>query len=330
MLGDSQNRADDTTLVVYSNFSRKPIASDRKRDLARQCGVSFIKLRWKEMIDTVVGVSGFQHVRLSLVPQKGGRMAPHAAWSRNDITHEALAEGQMEFVPDEFGTGWAYLPDSPYNRVMLAKVDIGKNALWEIEDVTVHQEIEKLAEEIQGSSDHLAEVQDIERKQMETAVRVQESGVKIGADQRSRMSIQNDVLKAKIKELEEESERRALINRLAELKRKLGLAEVDTDNEVLPFGETTGGAAGEEVASCTETPFDKPDGVDKELRDQARRLVYAENASLITEIKEAQSKKTGRAVGWGFTPMYRDLIIPLIEAKMEKLRNEHTTVGIAS
>jgi len=102
----AQAAPDDTTLVVYRG-SRVVVDPERKRDLAKRCGVKFILLYNKpDRLHPEGSVSGFQKVELQVLPAKGGHgTEPFARWHRNEVTQEPAAEGAMDFIADEFGQG---------------------------------------------------------------------------------------------------------------------------------------------------------------------------------------------------------------------------------
>ena len=335
-LGANPTPLDDTTLVVFKG-SRKPVAPDRKRDLARRCSVTFIRLRWKESLNTTVGVCGFQHVKLRVVPQKGGRREPSAQWDQNEYTMMPKAEGAMDFVPDEMGTGYAYLPDSPFNRVTLAKAEIGKNALWEFDDDAVHEEIKQLADEIRKSTEHLLEVEDLERKQTEVKIRVHEQNVKSGVKVKTRIDVENEVLESKIQQEEAKAKRAELRKRLADLQAQRGepvrertnkVPPPETVEDVVDDASSEAGPPKQDDTPKKGKPRMSPEKV-KELRAKARAQVYEEKRELIAEVKQIHAMQSGKEAGWGFSVEYRNRIQPLINDRLEELINEYTAVSNA-
>ena len=311
-LGNRPTPLDDTTMVIYrGGAGRKPMFPDRKRDLARRCGINFIRLMWKENLTTTIGVSGFQHVKLSLLPKKGGGKEPVAQWHKNEHTLEPMAEGAMDFVPDEMETGFAYLPDSPFNRVRLAYAEIAKNAQWVIDDDKIKEEIFELVTEIKQSIEYKQEVTDQDRERMDVEMRVKENNVKSGIEHKSRIELEVGVLAEKVKELELNEKRDALKKRLAVLQ---GNISKDKPVDKKPVVNK------------------KPVGVDSSIRKQAKADVYNKYPELIEEIKTAHKEKTGNARGWGWAPEYKDKVEPLVNKRVEEIleENEHSTVGVGT
>lgn len=304
---NKQNAPDDTTMIIYRG--RKPIPSERKRDLARRCGVNCIRLRWNESLNTITGVSGFQNVRLRVSPKKGGKGSePTAQWHKNPHTGEPAREGQADFVPDEMGTGWCYLPDSPTNRVTLAYAEIGKNALWEIDEDGVKKEIVELAAEIKQSIQYQNEMLEAEQRRTEVEMRVREHNATTGVERKNKIELENEVLKKKIKELEAAKEREELKKRLAALQGKIG----DTQPKQV---------------DVKDAPKDK-----QAIRKQAKADVYFANKELVDQVKAAQKEATGNTRGWAFSKEYAEKIKPLISKRIKELkgRDEHSTVGVAA
>lgn len=307
-LSNSQVPLDDTTMVIYK--SRTPVAPERKRELAKRCGISFIRLLWKENISSIVGVSGFQHVKLHVMPTANGKgRIPSAIWDKNSFTNEPKMEGCMDFVPDEMGTGIAYLPDSPTNRINLAYAVIGKNALWDIDDPTIKKEIDELANEIKNSDEYREAMANIDRIRTETEMRVRERNISSGIEKKSSLEIEVEVLREKVKEAELNKSREELRKRLAKLQ-----------GEVIPDSNSP---KVDEVESI---------GVSEGIRKKAKTEVYYENKELIDTVKANHFKTTGNKRGWAFCTDYQRQVKPLIDKKIKELlkENEHSTTGVAA
>lgn len=317
--GSTSVPPDDTTMVIVRG-QRKPMDPARKRDLAARCGIKFIRLRWKSNLSTTVGTSGFQPVYLMTQPKAGGGEEPVARWHKNEFTLEPMAERQMDFIPDEMATGWAYLPDSPFNRVLLAHAELKGNALWDIHDEDIARQIRELANEIQTSVEYLQAVEEADRAATEVSVRVRERGAVTGLGEKTRIEIENEVLKAKIRDEEQLSVQAELKKKLADLQASRGMA-------------VTASATSDTGKLVSVTPvFDAGEAEkarQKMLRDQAIGEIHGQNAELIEQIKKAHLEKSGKIVGWPFSQEYRDKIKPLVDARVKEL-NEHSTTGGAS
>jgi hypothetical protein len=311
---------DDTTMIIYR--SKTPVDPQRKRDLARRCGVECIKLMYKDFLSTSVGVSGFQRVNLLTQPGKGGRIEPTARWHKNEYTNEPMFEGSMDFVPDEMGTGWAFLPDSPGNRVRLACAEMANNAVWEIDDKNVLKEIQELAIEIQNSIEHKKLAEASEMASTEVNVRVREKGVVSGVEHKSRLENEIAVIKDKIKELEQLKIRSDLKKQLAELQADYPEIAAVSESKI-PKEDTDG-----------DTKFQKPAETFASIdaRKQAKADVYSQNRELIDSVKDAHIKATGSSKGWGWSKEYKEKVEPLIETRIKELTrtDEHSTTGIAT
>lgn len=334
LLGSQPTPLDDTTMVVYRG-SRKPVLPERKRDLARRCGINFIRLMYKENLTSTIGVSGFQHVKLRTQPRKGGGTEPVAQWHVNMFSNKAMAEGAMDFIPDEMGTGWAYLPDSPFNRIRLAYAEIAQNALWTIDDNQIRDEILILANEIKKSIDYQKEMEELKSKQTETLMRVQEKNIKLGVEHKTRLEIEVQVMEKKLEEME-------LIGRREELKRKIVEFQSNhpevIDKKLIP---ETNKQIQPTIQSTPEPEVQEDEVTDNEIIDQntldiirekAKLEIHEENKELIESIKEEYLKTTGKNRGWAFSPKYREKILPLIEQRINELKekNEHSTIGVVT
>lgn len=342
LLKSQATPADDTTMVIYRG-GRKPLQPERKRELAKRCGVNFIRLIYKYDISTNVGVSGFQHVKLKSMPRKGGGAEPAAQWHQNIYTHEPMAEGSMDFVPDEMHTGIAYLPDSPFNRVRLAYAEIAKNALWKIDDDSIRREILELANKIQESIEFRQEEERAKQKRIEVDMRVKEKNVAVGIEHKTRLEIEVGVLEDQVKELELVNKREALKKRLSDLQGYH--PELVSPLSTSPVLQPTPKGSFDEDAATSDTQEETDDNLDDivtdeeqsdieqedraMLRSRAKTEIHNENQELIETIKGKYLKRTGRNRGWAFSPEYREKIGPLVKARMEKLQNEYATVGVA-
>jgi hypothetical protein len=350
LLGNNTAQLDDTTLVIYRE-GRKPINPERKRDLARRCGVNFIRLRYKGSISTPIGVSGFQHVKLQSRPRKDGGVEPVAQWHKNIYTNEDMAEGAMDFVPDEMGSAYAYMPDGPFNRVRLAYAQIAGNAVWEIDDnERVKTEIDELANKIRESIQYRIEMEDLRRQSVEVEMRVRERNIKTGIEHKTKLEIEIGVLQEQVKSMELEQKRNELKKRLADLQ---GFhPELSAQPQAVIPPQTT--------VRFVEAPppddLEKPDSSDENDNDdnddnddresenaeangeksrrsvgarrQAKADVHNANSELIEGIKERFFKKTGKRRGWAFSPEYREKIIPLIEQRVMELIDEYTATSV--
>lgn len=310
VLGNQASSADDTTMIIYRN--RRPISSERKRELARRCGINCIRLKYKESLKTYVSVSGFQPVRLMVVQGLKGLKTPTVRWLKNEITNEPLCEGTMDFVPDELGTGYAYLPDSSKNRITLACAEMEKNATWEIDDEKVKAEIDKLASEIAVSIEHRKAVEELEYRKTEVEEKRKLDNISLGIESKSPLEIQNAVLKDKIKELELKKEQKELRKRLVALQGDHPEAFRD-DNTVI------------KTAKEKEALREKRQAA----RMRAKADIYLSHQELIDEIKAKHEERTGKTKGWGFSQEYITQIEPLIKKRTEEilLEDEHTTTG---
>lgn len=310
VLGNQPVPPDDTTMIIYRN--RRPINPERKRELARRCGINCIRLQYKGSLTTNLGVSGFQPVRLMVVPGLNGLKTPTARWLKNEVTGEPLCEGAMDFIPDEMGTGYAYLPDSPKNRINLACAEMAKNALWEIDDEKVKAEIVKLAGEIAVSIEHRKAVEELEFQKTAVEEKRKLDNISLGIESKSPMEIQNAVLRDKIKELELKKEQEDLRKRLVALQGDHPEAFRD-DNPVIKSAKER-----EELREKKQA-----------ARMRAKADIYLSHQELIDEIKEKHEKRTGKTKGWGFSQEYITQIEPLIKKRTEEilLEDEHTTTG---
>lgn len=335
LLGNQTAPVDDTTMVIYRG-SRKPIFPERKRDLAKRCGINFIRLVFKESLSTTVGVSGFQHVKLQTQPRKGGGIEPIAQWHQNIYTLKAMAEGSMDFVPDEMGTGHAYLPDSPFNRVQLAYAEIAQNALWTIDDKDIHREICELANEIRESIQFKMEMEALKQKQTEVEMRVKEKNVVTGIEHKKKIEIEVEVLEDRVKEMELINKRENLKNRLVQLQGNLSELSIPEPVESPLKSEEKPEDNFEDIAFDIneQSLFDEKEISEEQvqannIKKQARTEVHNNNRELIDSIRKKYFEKTGRNRGWAFSPEYRDKVGPLISARIQELKNEHATVGVA-
>jgi hypothetical protein len=341
-LGSQKTPIDDTTMVIYRG-SRKPVDPSRKRELAKRCGIDFIKLIYKDNLTTNVGVSGFQHVKIRTQPRKGGGVEPVAQWQLNMYTMQPMAEGSLDFVPDEMGTGIAYLPDSPFNRVRLASAEINNNALWTIDDKDIHRQILKLAEEIKQSIEYQTAVENAERAKTEVDIRVRENNVKVGIEHKSRIEIEIGVLENRVKEMEAAKKRDQLKRRLAELQGNYAEYIDEQNSTILENSKTI-----EPMEAESETSIEHADKIDESvdtilnqdeilpddddiefLKIRAKTEILNENKELIETVKSKYLKRTGKNRGWGFSPEYQRMIHPLIEKRLKEIiENEHSTVSV--
>lgn len=348
LLGNQATPVDDTTMVIYRG-SRKPIHPERKRDLARRCGINFIRLLYKHSLSTTIGVSGFQHVKLRTQPRKGGGIEPVAQWHQNAFTLEPMAEGAMDFVPDEMGTGCAYLPDSPFNRVRLAYAEIAKNALWTIDDKEVYLQICDLANEIRESIKFRNEMEEAKQKRIEVEMRVKEQNVAIGIEHKDRLEIEVGVLKDTVKKLELAKMRESLKKRIVELQGENPEYSNPVEPELIPepVKASFDDDAKPDIQENREDNFEDletnteeqvPDSEEEMSADQiksgmikrqAKVEVHMANQELIESIKSKYFKRTGKRRGWAFSPEYRDKIGPMIKTRIQELMNEHATAGVA-
>lgn len=308
--------SDNTTLCVYKSYKRKPVEPEKKRSLANVCGVNFIKLRWKKLLNTNIGISGFQHVKLVIAQNAQNINVPTAEWHLNPHTHQPMAEGAADFVPDEMGVGWAYLPDSPFNRVRLAYAELHKNALWDIADEKIKAEIADLAAEIGSSVEHAREMADLEDRKARTQMRVEQSNVKMGIETKSPIEIENAVLERKVAEMEAKKKQKELKEKIANIQREIGMESTVQKQE-------SKGGINEDKPVATALPKDK-----KVIRKQAKSDVYANIPDLIQSIKEERKEKTGRTQGWAFTERYKKEVQPMVDARMKEIIDEHTNSGV--
>jgi hypothetical protein len=336
LLGGQSTPIDDTTMVIYRG-SRKPINPERKRDLAKRCGVDFIRLRYKDRLTTPVGVSGFQHVKLRSQPRKGGGVEPVAQWHQNAFTLQPMAEGSMDFVPDEMGTGVAYLPDSAFNRVRLAYAEIAQNATWDIDDKRTELEIKELANQIRESIEYREKMEELNRAQTEVAMKVKQDGVATGMEHKTRIQIEVGVLEEQVKEMELKKRRDELKKRIAELQGNhpelinnaedgVDAAEDIKEKEPSPPEDDLSDLL-EELAK--EDVFEEDaERLKDAFKNQAKTEIHNANKELIEQIKKSYFKETGKNRGWVFSSEYRSKIGPLISARLQELINEHTATSI--
>ena len=301
---------DDTKLIIFK--SRRAVRSDRKRDLARQAGVTCIHLIWtggkapdEAFLAAMTSVSGFQAVDLALVPRAGGGYRQVTTWRMNSLTGLPKDEGTCTFVPDEMGVGHAYLPDSPHNRVKLAYAVIGKNALWRIPDDDIRAEIDNLAAEIVESPEYKEAIAIQERKRTETQVRREEMAASGEVIEKKPIELENIVLERKIKELEASRKNRELKDRLKKI-----------------TGEAEAAEPAQETRKSMGRPVSAP-----EARAVAKAQIYEENADLIQKIKNAYSAEKGSTKGWAMSAGYIQQIRPLVEERLKEILDADKGAG---
>lgn len=322
VLGNQPKRPDDTTMIIYRN--RRAIDPERKRELARRCGINCIRLVYKgsngdSNLTTNISVSGFQPVRLMVVTGQKGVKTPTARWLKNEVTGEPLCEGAMDFIPDEMGTGYAYLPDSPKNRINLACAEMAKNALWEIDDEKVKAEIDKLASEIAVSIEHRKAVEELEYQKTAVEEKRKLDNITLGIESKSPLEIQNAVLRDKIKELELKKEQDGLKKRLVALQGDIPEIIESANKGKKISSAAAGEAIGKKVLREKH----------RAARMRAKADVYLSNQELIDSIKAIHEERTGGTKGWGFSPEFQSKIEPLIKKRTEEIlkEDEYTTTG---
>jgi hypothetical protein len=126
-----------------------PKATDeQKRSIAQQYGVKFIRLTTKNPINTEYRELPWQTVRIAR-EAIGKKVSINLIWSvgRNG---DAKGDGALEFVPNAFGMGEAFVPDSPYNRIKIAACIYARNEAWTIDDPAIRKEIDKIVREMEN------------------------------------------------------------------------------------------------------------------------------------------------------------------------------------
>ena len=331
--GAAIDSRDNCKLVVWRG--RKFVASDRKRELARQIGVDCILLRWvgssgNELIGTEQAVCGFQHVKLSVIQGEGGISRPRATWDINEETKDARAEGSLDFVPNEMNIGYAWVPDSAFNRVRLAVAEIHQNALWVIEDEQTRQEIQEIAKEIVKDPEYIEALRQLELKKTRAQIGRQHLVATGQIDERNPIELENLVLERKLKEVEAKKIHRDLKARLRKAMLELGGSEDEDAPQTADAPKPT-----QHVAQKPASPVAKKAGPkraklkkgDSMLRAEAREAVYRENPEVIAEAKRLCQEQQGKATGWAMTSFYREQVLPLINARYEELMRADKGIG---
>lgn len=214
-----------SSLVVIRGRRRERFTNERKREIAESAGISFIKLVYNNHIGTSVGVMGFQNVNVATRRKQGGGKISEVQWSI-DLEGNNVSKGQLDFVPDEMDRGYAYLPDSEFNRERLAYALMSKNCQFSVADGKQKIEIDQLIKDIQDSDEYREEIQEADRRKTETRVLAEQeskAGDKsLGIDVELASTL--EVWKKKVEEAktkEEVEKLKAEFNDLADGKKKV-------------------------------------------------------------------------------------------------------------
>lgn len=283
-----------SSLVIVRG--RKKISDQQKRELFEMYGGKFIKLRHHTTIEygkNEHSVNGFRPVYLSIV-ERGGKRSAHMEWHTNQ-NGEPSADHQLTFYGDQFGVGFAYLPDDPdgYNRKKLASAKLGVVQQWDIFDEKIDAEINDLAKQIKASPEYRKKLEEIERIKTEERVRRQQSSNLGDHSQLNAVDSENLVLENRIKELEAKK-------RNEELRKKLEELESEAVDE----------------AVSEDAGVDK--ALIKEVRDQVKAEVWEEHKDLIEELKL-------KGKGWQFSKEYVEIVKPEIDRLLsERLNSGYT------
>lgn len=151
--------------LVYIKGNRKANTDEQKRELAGIAGVKFVKLRALQRVfgNSGFGIQGFQNVTINS-GEEGGRVRVRAIYSKRynrNGEHVDCSRGKLRFVGDTFNVGYAYVPDTPYNRRKLASCYY--DAPYEIADEKVNTEVELVAKELFAEAQQKQEQEEVER-----------------------------------------------------------------------------------------------------------------------------------------------------------------------
>lgn len=146
----------------------------QRKDIAERYGAKFIKLQHIDGFgDTARSILGFQGVTVSMAKKGNGRVEVGLVYSRNAESGKDVAEGSLQFTPNEMQELIAYLPDTKFNRRALAMAFYGGNPLYTIPDPQIMAEIEMMVEgfkkdqTLKQKEDEVAAMRDSEAKRHE-------------------------------------------------------------------------------------------------------------------------------------------------------------------
>lgn len=272
-----------SSLVIIRGQSAK-LTPEQKVASAATAGIKFIRLRhneWCEPNSNSRTTNGFQPVSVSVVV-RGNKPERIVTWKKNE-RNEDCADHQLAFIGDDFGVGYAMLPDSPFNRRKLAMAELGENALWTIDDECIAAEIKQLSEQLRNDPAVVEANRQIEEAR--TQERIRRANAAKPGDKLEESSQQTtiEVLRNRIRELEGTRE-------LEELRAKLKTLE--------------------EKSSYEKADKDAKDQKVDELREQIKAEVLAEKAELVARLREEKPN------GWHLTGIYRTEIGAEIERRL--------------
>lgn len=123
---------------------------ESKLELAESFGIPLIQLKLTKFGDSEVGVQGFQSVSIERTRASNGRASVIATYYKDKAGNDG-PNGSLAFLPNQFGEMFAWVPDSPFNRMVLASCVLGADVngfpvQWEIVNDKIRGEIEALAE----------------------------------------------------------------------------------------------------------------------------------------------------------------------------------------
>lgn len=287
-------------IYVRGQARNKKFTRDKKLETAKRCGINLVELEWLEPISTTISVEGFQSVECAITRRPNSRrMQQVVDWRKNEFGDD-VPYGQLTFIPDELEIGRAWMPDSPYNRRMLAIDKLGPVHQWQILDKGFNAEIDKLAKLIEESEEFQRALKDLEERRLQVEIELEESARTGGPESRGRMLQEQKALERRIEELE-------AAKRVKELKAKIAALEA---GEKEPM-------TSEEIDTRARREY--TDAEIKKLRREIANEVYEENAQFVEELKAQYSK-------WYLSPPYRDKLKPIIEDRLQK-RLEGSNVG---
>ena len=140
------------SLVIIRNSGGRKVWDDDYTQRAEAAGVKFILLEYLESDgDSVLyalhgrGVRGFQDVTV-YIGQDHGKKSNKAEWCVDESNLPCRGPRALNFEPHpETGALEAWLPDSEFNRKILAKT-FYHNAQWRIVDAKIREQVKVLAD----------------------------------------------------------------------------------------------------------------------------------------------------------------------------------------
>jgi hypothetical protein len=270
----------------------------QKRDIAKLATppVKFIKLLFKKDLSTndSVGVTGFQSV--TIITQQNNRTSKTLipVWS-TDQSGNAVSNGVMTFIGDEMGIGVAYLPDSPYNRRKLAVALLNNNAVWDIADPEIEQELWQRANEIKTEPYYLSKLKEVsERREQQKMLN---KSLTTGTSDEM-VDAELAVLSKKLKDLKTQEEIERIRAEIAEYEKKQGIY-IEKPKEKVERSED-----------------------DQKIYDEAKKEVYEEKKKTIGIMKHNNPHT------WSSTKEYRKHIKPeIIKKIIEKKQTEKEAIN---